>query len=102
MARTGTVVSSPCRRSAAKTWASIRRISDVTERGKHLVFTYNRDSKPTSITLRGGGTIKVEYDANGEIASVNSDGGVAMALKVTKTFQSLLELVRPANVKIGL
>ncbi len=78
------------------------RISDVTERGKHLVFTYNRDSRPTSITLRGGGAIKVEYDAKGEIASVKSDGGVAMALKVTQTFQSLLELVRPANVKVGL
>ncbi|WP_161539728.1 DUF6531 domain-containing protein [Paramagnetospirillum kuznetsovii] len=78
------------------------RISNVTERGKHLVFTYNRDSKPTSITLRGGGAIKVEYDGKGEIASVKSDGGVAMALKVTQTFQSLLELVRPANVKVGL
>ncbi|OAN45227.1 hypothetical protein A6A04_20930 [Paramagnetospirillum marisnigri] len=78
------------------------RISKITERGKHLAFTYNRESRPTSVTLRDGGSIQVEYDGKGEIASVKSNGGAATALKVTQAFQNLLELVKPANVKVGL
>lgn len=78
------------------------RISEIAERGKRLLFAYNRESQPTRITEQGGASITVEYDGKGEIASVKSDGGAAMALKVTQTFQSLLTLVRSANVKVGL
>lgn len=78
------------------------RISMITERGRHLAFTYNRESRPIRITLQGGGSIQVEYDGKGEIAGVKSDGGAATALKVTQAFQNLLELVKPANVKVGL
>ncbi|MBF0324488.1 MAG: RHS repeat protein [Alphaproteobacteria bacterium] len=77
------------------------RIAWITEKGTQLSFTYNRDSQPTRIRLKGGGTIDVVYDGKGEINSVQSDGGAAMALKVTRTFQNLLELVKPANLKIA-
>lgn len=78
------------------------RIASITEGSKRLTFTYNRESRPIRIAVRGGGAIQVEYDDKGEIASVKSGSGAATALKVTAMFQGLLELVRQANIKAGL
>ncbi|CAA7618643.1 exported hypothetical protein [Candidatus Terasakiella magnetica] len=89
-------------RKVSLTYDEHGRIGGITERDHRLAFTYNRESRPTTITLAGIGAIRVDYDENGEIARVESTSGPAMALKVTSIFQRLLALVHPADVKIGL
>ncbi len=77
-------------------------IATVAEQGRHFTFSYNRDAKPVTISLRGVGTMNVEYDAKGEVANVKSDGGVTLALRVTAMFQSLLSVTKSADVKADL
>ncbi|TAN63497.1 MAG: RHS repeat protein [Magnetospirillum sp.] len=89
-------------RKVSLTYDEHGRIAGITQQGRYFTFTYNRESKPTTIALAGVGTIRVEYDQKGEIARVESSSGPAMALKVTSMFQHLLTLVRPADVKVGL
>jgi len=61
--------------------------------GQVLTFEYNAQNKPVVIAITGVGEINVDYDAQGKIASINSDQGHQMALKVTSAFQELLSLV---------
>ena len=73
----------------------------VTDR-YHLTFKYNALGKPTEISLKGEGSINVEYDRYGEIKNVESEAGHEMSLKVTQAFQTLLAKVKPAGVNLSL
>lgn len=77
-------------------------ITEVRERTRRLTLTYNRNSKPETITLKNVGTIRVAYDGKGEIAHVESESGTVMALKVTAVFQNLLKIIEPAKIKVHL
>lgn len=78
------------------------RITELVDQGgQRVTFKYNRNSKPIEITVVGVGTINVRYTASGEIEKVDSDGGRTVALKVTSTFQNLLEIIRPAGVSLS-
>lgn len=58
-----------------------------------LHFTYNALGKPVRIVEQDVGVLEVAYDEQGEILSVNSEQGQQMALRITRSFQSLLGMV---------
>lgn len=74
----------------------IQRLED--NEGHVLEFEYNESSKPVVIRERSIGTLRVAYDAEGEVKNVDSDGGRKIALAVTSAFQNLLDIIRPASV----
>lgn len=67
-----------------------------------LDFKYNTMGKPVEIAMQNVGKINVEYDNYGEIVSVESASGTQMAMKVTRAFQSLLSIVKPAGVNLSM
>ena len=78
------------------------RISTMTnQENKRLEFTYNRQSKPEEIRLVSVGSIKVAYNADGEIKKVESPEGRTVSLAVTTLFQELLDIIRPAGVSLS-
>lgn len=72
------------------------------QKDRTLNFEYNEYGKPVRIIMEGKGSIDVTYDSNGEIDKVNSESGHKMALEVTSAFQSMLAIVKPAGVDLGL
>lgn len=83
---------------------NISRMTEVDKRNRsrrELEFKYNAASKPVEITLAGVGKIDVSYDDKGEIREVSSKQGAAMALQVTQVFQTLLSVVKVANVRLS-
>lgn len=75
-----------------------------------LTFAYGRFGKPVSITVEGVGRLDVTYDDHGEILSVDSSpldanadiSRTEISMRVTRAFQTLLTLVKPAGVDLGL
>ncbi len=67
-----------------------------------LSFKYNSIGKPVEIAIEKVGKIQVSYDNYGEIKKVNSKTGHKMALQVTRAFQNLLTIVKPAGVNLNL
>ena len=82
--------------------AAQRIIRIERETGDVLNFTYDANNKPIVIEIPGTGTLDIEYDAAGEIVRVDSPDGHAAALQITQTFQSLLAMVRAADISFGL
>ncbi|MGE5504641.1 MAG: DUF6531 domain-containing protein [Actinomycetota bacterium] len=78
------------------------RILTIIDRGRRLDFTYGLGTKPRTIALAGKGRIRVDYDDTGEVTKVDSDGGPTVALQVTSMFQGLLQIVKPAAIRISL
>ena len=74
----------------------------IDQAGKKINFDYNELGKPTKIALEGVGSISVSYSANGEITNVKSTGGRKIAAEVTTTFQTLLDVIRPAGVSLNI
>lgn len=58
-----------------------------------LQFTYNPMGKPVRIVDVGVGELRVSYDDQGEILAVDSEQGHQMALRITRSFQTLLGMV---------
>jgi YD repeat-containing protein len=80
----------------------VGRISVMTDQNNRtLRFTYNRQSKPTTMELDGIGQIHVTYNDSGEITKVDSDQGHTIASQVTEFFQELLDVIRPAGVSLS-
>ncbi len=77
------------------------RIKALVDQNKQqLLFTYNEASRPVEINDPSIGKIKVRYTDAGEVEKVESTGGRAVASKVTSTFQTLMDLIRPAGVSL--
>ena len=72
-----------------------------TKEKKVLNFVYNAMSKPVEIKIDKVGKINVQYDNYGGIKKVESKQGQEIALKVTRAFQNLLTIVRPAGVSLS-
>lgn len=68
------------------------------ESRRELTFLYNSGGKPSMIGLVGVGEITVEYDPQGEIAKVNSDQGIKIALQVARVFMNLNATLKAAGV----
>ncbi len=71
----------------------IERIT--TSDGTKVEFRYNQNHKPVWISVEGVGELTVEYAKDGSIAKVDSSAGRNIALRITRTFQELLDLIRP-------
>ncbi|RDH84082.1 MAG: hypothetical protein DIZ80_08080 [endosymbiont of Galathealinum brachiosum] len=68
-----------------------------------IFFTYNDFHKPVRIEVEGKGALIVVYDQNGEIESVDTEGkGHSLALTITRTFQQMLSMLKPANIELSL
>lgn len=67
-----------------------------------LAFKYNAVGKPIEIEIEKVGKINVAYDNYGEIKKVESSAGHKMAMQVTRAFQNLLGIVKPAGVNLGI
>jgi len=75
----------------------IRLNNDIAD----ISFTYNNIGETSLISVHGIGSIRVTYDADGEIDQVHSDQGHEVSLKISQAFQSLLSLVKPAGVSLS-
>ncbi|MBP5296251.1 MAG: hypothetical protein J6Y94_02845, partial [Bacteriovoracaceae bacterium] len=88
----------------------ITKLIDVSKTGnkgkklnRSLEFTYNSLGRPVVIKMDKVGQINVSYNNNGDVNSVDSKkGGPAVAAEISKTFQSLLAMVRPAGVDLSI
>jgi YD repeat-containing protein len=76
------------------------RIAEAVRNEKTLRFEYNREARPIRIEVDQVGALDITYTPSGEVENVDSKSGRAVALEVTSMFQSLLELIRPADVKL--
>lgn len=82
---------------------NIERMVEVNSADKtrrELTMEYNAAGQPTKIALLGKGKITVKYDDKGEIISVKSKQGSAMASQVSAAFESLLSVVRVADSRM--
>lgn len=78
------------------------RIKALVDQDKRrLEFTYNEASRPVEIKDPAVGKITVQYTNAGEIKKVDSSGGRKIAMQVTSAFQNLLDIIRPAGVKLS-
>ena len=65
-------------------------------------FTYDSLGRAATIKMSGVGTVSLTYDRFGKIKDIkNSKGSREVLQKVTATFQSLLAIVKPAGVSLG-
>jgi YD repeat-containing protein len=81
---------------------NLGRIKSMMDQSKELInFKYNELSKPIEISDPALGTISVSYSNSGELKEVRSQGGPKVAAQVTASFQSLLDIVKPAGVTLA-
>ena len=66
-----------------------------------LDFKYNTLGKPIEISMKGVGKMSVIYNNLGKVKNVKSDKGAEVANRVTRTFLSLLAVVKPAGVNLN-
>ena len=75
---------------------------DKDNKKKVVNFKYNSLGKTEKIIMKGVGEVSVLYDdKTGKVKNVRSAKGVEVADKVTRTFLSLLSVVRPAGVNLS-
>lgn len=92
----------------------IGRITEMTDpEGKQINFKYGNLGKPTLIAEKNVGTIRIEYDPEGRILKTEtiiqnergrrpSDTKSQEVIKrVMKSFQHLLDIIRPAGVSMN-
>ncbi len=80
------------------------RIVSLVDQAQRVVkITYDvRFGKPKIIERPGIGKILVSYKKNGDIKKVDSKQGPTVATQVASTFNSLLDIVSPAGIDLGL
>ncbi len=81
------------------------RIAMVQDQAKRIIYiSYeNRFGKPNKIERPGVGILHISYKSNGEVKEAKSKtGGETVAVQIASTFSSLLDIVRPAGLQLGL
>jgi uncharacterized protein RhaS with RHS repeats len=77
------------------------RIRTLVDQNKEQInFKYNENSKPIQISDPALGSIEITYNNSGDLKEVNSKTGKRVAAQVTKSFQSLLDIIKPAGVSL--
>ena len=74
---------------------------DKSKKKETLDFRYNTLGKPVEIAMKGVGKMNVIYNDIGKVKNVKSDKGPEVANRVTRTFLSLLAVVKPAGVNLN-
>ena len=75
--------------------------TDKNKKKETLNFKYNTLGKPVEISMKGVGKMNVIYNNVGKVKNVKSDKGARVANRVTRTFLSLLAVVKPAGVNLN-
>jgi YD repeat-containing protein len=81
------------------------RIINISDQAKRVVKIQYEDrfGKPKLVERPGVGMIEFSYKNDGKVKEVKSlQGGPTVAVQVASTFNSLLELVAPAGVDLGI
>lgn len=80
----------------------IATISDQARRNVRIQYE-NRFGKPRRVEIVGVGALDVTYKPDGSVKEASSGkGGPTVAVQVASTFNSLLDLVAPAGVDLGI
>jgi len=74
------------------------------ESGQVVSFQYNDAGKPTRIEVADVGRMDITYDDQGEISSVDTAEGAGheVAISLTRIFQKLLNIVKPAGIELNM
>lgn len=80
------------------------RIAKIEDQSKKIVtIKYEeRFGKPTLVNRPGLGSIKVSYKSDGEINKVESKEGPAVAVQVASIFNTMLDMLAPAQAETNL
>jgi len=78
------------------------RISTIEDQAKKIVNIIYEEKfgKPAIVTRPQMGTIKISYNANGEIDKAESPDGPLVAKQVASTFNNLLDVIAPATAEV--
>lgn len=84
------------------TYDSKGRIETIEDQAKKIVkITYDEKiGKPSIVTRPQMGTIKITYNASGEIEKAESPDGPLIAKQVASTFNNLLDVIAPASAEV--
>ena len=66
-----------------------------------LNFKYNNEGRPEVIEVKGVGTLRPQYDAQGNVIDMKSSNGRKLMIQAQEIFGSLVNMVKPAGVSIG-
>jgi YD repeat-containing protein len=90
------------------------KIIEMMDGDSNLIsFKYGPIGKPTVIAQKGVGTVKIEYDKDGRILKTETSGpnsssrhltqssSQEIAKRVMKSFQNLLNIIRPAGINMN-
>jgi YD repeat-containing protein len=85
--------------TAQLTYDKNGRIAAIKDQTKKVVkIEYEaRFGKPSIVSRPGLGTIKVSYDQNGDVKTVDSKDGPKVAVQVASIFNNLLDIIAPAT-----
>ena len=90
-------------RWAALTYNADGKIMRMESPDGWMTFEYGSLGKPTRMTLDTGDELHVNYDDQGDIVNVDAgNGGHAAAMAVTRQFQALMRLVKPAGINLSM
>lgn len=90
------------------------KITEIMDGDSNLIsFRYGPIGKPTVISQKGVGTVKIDYDKDGRILKTETSGADSssrhpthsssqeIAKRVMKSFQNLLNIIRPAGLNMN-
>lgn len=80
----------------------LRETDRTTDEAHEVRFLYTAGLQATTIVVKGHPPIAITYAADGSIADVRSDGGLAVAAKLAGILQRVRALVRPAGARLPL
>lgn len=81
---------------------SKQRITKMSSSTKStLTFEYQEGGKPTKIIVVGKGSLSPVYDNQGNIIDMKSSNGRKLTIEAQETFNTLLQMIKPAGVTFG-
>ena len=85
-------------------WDNRGRMSKIIDQARREVHIQWNETvgKPSVITRPQVGSIKIQYNATGEMTNVKSEGGPVVAAQISTAFNELLEVISPATQQLNL
>lgn len=85
-------------------WDNRGRMSKIIDQARREVHIQWNETvgKPAVITRPQVGSIRIQYNASGEMTNVRSDGGPVVAAQISTAFNELLEVISPATQQLNL
>ncbi len=85
-------------------WDSRGRMSKIIDQARREVHIQWNETvgKPSVITRPQLGSLRIQYNATGEMTNVKSEGGPVVAAQISTAFNELLEIISPATQQLNL